>query len=111
VPYKMKVDQPNLAKGEKILIPGLGAFANGETHDITDEQAEGFRRYNMVLKDVLDDNGQRTGRVTEELGLSLTDANIYGVKVEQLNEPKTAPTKPQPNVKVTPNNPDNGGGE
>lgn len=113
MPYRMKVDQPNLAKGEEVLIPGLGAFANGETHDITDEQAETYRQRNAVLEDVLDSKGQRTGRATSKPGPPLIDVNVHGITVEHVEEARQASSKPQPNnktgnVKVTPNN---GGGE
>jgi hypothetical protein len=66
--YKLEVDVPHLPKGEPVQIPGLGTFANGETHEIEKEDAEAYRVYNG-----------RDG----ELGQTLLQAskNMYGVEV------------------------------
>lgn len=45
VAYELKIDDPNLPMGELVMIHGLGSFANGETHEITTEQADSFRNY------------------------------------------------------------------
>ncbi|HVI79821.1 MAG TPA: hypothetical protein VM715_16965 [Candidatus Acidoferrum sp.] len=43
--YSVKVSYPNLAKGQQVLINGLGTFENGSTASVSDEEAETYRAY------------------------------------------------------------------
>jgi hypothetical protein len=46
MPYKLRLNLPSVPKGQEVAFTGLGAFANGSEHDVTDEQAEQFRLLN-----------------------------------------------------------------
>jgi len=41
---KIVVNKPNRAKGSIISIPGLGSFANGETHEVSDDKVRKYRQ-------------------------------------------------------------------
>ena len=40
---RLTVNQPNIPPGMEIEIPGLGSFANGEIHNVGDEEVESAR--------------------------------------------------------------------
>jgi hypothetical protein len=46
MPYKLRLNLPTVPKGQEVAFTGLGAFANGSEHEVTDEQAELFRLFN-----------------------------------------------------------------
>jgi hypothetical protein len=43
--YSVKVDYPNMPKGQQVLISGLGTFENGSTAAVSDEDAAAYRAY------------------------------------------------------------------
>lgn len=48
VEYEMTVDLPNLPKGVLVQIVGLGSFENGNTYEVTAEEARVFRSRHSV---------------------------------------------------------------
>ena len=102
MPYMLTVDSPNLAEGAPVFIRGLGSFENGKAYEISDEQDEAFRQANMV-----DVGGVDTDPGTEEepnpsygaytpkyeLGPSLGDVQIHGVKIEKSGDTPATDTK------------------
>ena len=47
--YKLEVNLPNRDKGSVVNIVGLGTFVNGESYDISEEDAERFMRLGSHL--------------------------------------------------------------
>jgi hypothetical protein len=104
VGYKIKVDLPNRPKGAEISIPGLGAFENGKTYDVTDEQAGAFRRARGKMVDDVDGEGNKVGNKLEPCP-PLDELQIHGVSVEKTSEKAQGTSKPNDagptgNVKV-----------
>ncbi len=83
MPYQLKIEQPNLAEGADVLIHGLGTYANGQTHEVTDEEEENFRIVNSVDTGGVDDDPESDtfGAYVPNIqpGPSLLEANILGV--------------------------------
>jgi hypothetical protein len=71
--YQLKLSLPNLSKGAKVGISGLGEFENGKTHTISSEQAERFRHANAEVVDAGEpsEDGRRPVRL--ELGPPITE--------------------------------------
>ena len=69
---KLRVDSKTLPKGKLVTIKGLGAFENGKTHDISDEQEARFRSINSVVVTETDSEGVTHTKV--ELGPTLKQA-------------------------------------
>lgn len=69
---KLKVNSKTLPKGKLVTIKGLGAFENGKTHDITDEQEARFRTINSVVVSETNKKGETETKTV--LGPSLSDA-------------------------------------
>lgn len=44
--FKVKMNQPNLEKGAKVTVSGLGELVNGETVEFDDEAEDLFKLYN-----------------------------------------------------------------
>jgi hypothetical protein len=105
VPYSMKIDQPNLGDEGELMIHGLGTFKNGQTYDITDEQAQVFRE--ATARDsgevISDPEHELHGvqQLARELGPSLLDAQIYGVTVTEVGSSKDD----DPPATLTPSSP------
>jgi hypothetical protein len=59
MPYKMKVNQPNLAKEAPVAIMGLGEFMNGVVRDVSDEEASTFAALHARHVPTYDENGVR----------------------------------------------------
>jgi hypothetical protein len=104
--YKMKVDIPNRPKGAEIMIPGLGAFENGKSYSIEDEQAEAFRRARGKIVDKTDEEGNRVGNKLE-LSPPLDELHFHGIVIEKVGTPagtsKPNDVGPTGNVKVQSN--------
>ena len=47
--YKLEVNLPNRDKGSIVNITGLGTFVNGESYDISDEDAQRFMQLGSHL--------------------------------------------------------------
>lgn len=62
--YSLTLDLPNLDKGAEVELDGLGVFKNGETHEISDEDAENFRMRHQTQK--LVKVNKKTGASTYE---------------------------------------------
>jgi hypothetical protein len=102
--YRMKVNLPNRPQGVEISIPGLGAFENGKTYDVTDEQATAFRRARGKMVDDVDAKGNKVGNKLEPCP-PLDELSIFGVVVEKTSEKTQGSSKPNDvgptgNVKV-----------
>lgn len=41
--WRLEVNDPGLSKGVELSLPGIGIVVNGETHDVTNEQAALFK--------------------------------------------------------------------
>lgn len=102
MPYRVKVNDPSRPKGDKVerdeklvVVPGLGAFENGTTTEISDEQAEAYRDYHSRMVDVeADDRPVFSGAADVELrrGPSVLEAfrDHPTVKVEKVEAAKPA---------------------
>jgi hypothetical protein len=105
VSYKVKVNDPSRPKGDKaelndrlIVVPGLGAFENGTTTEISDEQAEAYSDLSSQMVDVeSDDRPVFSGAADVELrrGPSVVEAfkDHPTVKVEKVETAKPAAAK------------------
>jgi hypothetical protein len=97
VPYRMEINQPNLADGAELWIHGLGMFKNGETYDITDEQAEKYRLDNARDSGEIESDSESphfgVQHLARELGPSLLDVDIHGITVTEVtaNAPSSRP--------------------
>jgi hypothetical protein len=47
--YTITVNLPSTGKGQKVQIPGLGTFKNGQTAEVTKEMADAFRTFQTDL--------------------------------------------------------------
>jgi hypothetical protein len=54
VKYVLELDVPGEPDGAGIEIPGLGVFANGGTHEITEAQASDFRHRTATSQTIED---------------------------------------------------------
>lgn len=82
--YSVTVDMPNLPKGEEVEISGLGRFENGKTTTVSKEEAEAFRTFHQRVSYERDENGALI--TVTEIGPTLLQANILGVKVETVKD-------------------------
>jgi hypothetical protein len=98
VVYTIDFDLPGTAKGQSVQVAGLGEFENGSSYDVTREEADAFRSYNIRQESHHNEDGQL---VTEtHLGPTLLQAfeHTEGVTVtttqpnQQRNDP---PKKPE----------------
>ena len=83
VVYELEINQPNLPKGELVQIPGLGAFANGEKHEITEPEHEAFRAFNQTSVPITDEETGAIVGAERKNGPTLLEASksMYGVEV------------------------------
>ena len=42
MPFEVKFEDETIAKGQAVIVDGIGEFANGETRTVTDEENELF---------------------------------------------------------------------
>lgn len=83
--YKMTVQMPNLPKGTKVAIDGLGIFENGYEYDVSAEEAENYRSRNTVQTFHHDDEGNLI--VETEIGPTLlqTTKKYDGIDVVKMS--------------------------
>ncbi len=76
--YKLTVNMPNLPKGDDVIIDGLGVFKNGETSEVTAEQAAYFRRHHggLAWDEAAEADVWKDGRTLLE-----ASKNMFGVEV------------------------------
>jgi hypothetical protein len=88
MPYKLRLSLPNIPKGVKVALHGLGEFANKQEHSISDDLADFFRAMNSKQQEVADAKPDEEGRVAYETvpGPTLLDAfkNVEGVSVVEV---------------------------
>ncbi len=79
--HKVTVNDPTVPKGTVIGIKGLGAFENGKSTNVSDEDEDAFRAINGVVVSTTDKKGVTS--VSREPGPSLTDAvkSMHGVEL------------------------------
>lgn len=66
--YKVTVNDPTIPDGHDVEVPGLGVFKNGNTRQISEEDADYYRTVNAQLVDVeTDDRPAWTGAAAVEL--------------------------------------------
>lgn len=88
MPFTVKVDMPNLPKGNKVQVHGLGQFENGKAVKVSDEQAETFRLMNATPQK------QPDGSTKMEPGPALDEANFpEGVTVTAEGQKASATSK------------------
>lgn len=88
VKYVLTLDVPGTPKGHGIEIPGLGVFANGDEHEITEAQARSYRAANPVAQAVVGDNNEILG-VDVKQGSTLLQASrraMEGITVSTYDE-------------------------
>jgi hypothetical protein len=61
--YKLKLSLPNLPKGEKVVLHGLGEFANGHDHTITKAMVDHYNASLATVEEVPDAERDEEGRV------------------------------------------------
>jgi hypothetical protein len=84
--YVVTLDDPSLARGQKVHVPGLGELTNKSKVVVDEGQASQFRRYNGVV-----------GPSGLELGPTLLKANLgpyIQVEVVRDEAPQAAPDAP-----------------
>lgn len=69
--YEMKLDFPNLNKGDLVEVDGLGVFENGASYQISEEEAEQYRSTRPTVTTSTSKKGQMT--TTSELGPTLLE--------------------------------------
>lgn len=81
--YNIQFDLPNLAKGAEINIGGLGSFINGQSFNVTDEEAEQFRVFGTTYTSETDESGFLT--LTAVKGKNLREAfdGVPGITVSE----------------------------
>src|SRR5689334_979644 len=89
VVYEVDLDVPGRPKGDQIQIAGLGTFSNGDSHEITDDQAQAFRVSRSTTEPVLGDDDEVLGS-ERVLGPTLLQAskNMNGVSVTTVTSSK-----------------------
>lgn len=78
MPYKLKINQQNLAPGAEVQIGGLGVFENGKVYKISDDQARAFQVHHGRVV------AGEDGKSVYELGPKITEVKIHGVQAEVL---------------------------
>ena len=63
--YTIAIDMPNLPKGGKLEIDGLGEFVNGETAEVSDVDADSYQARKATLDQKYDDQGFLHGTLVE----------------------------------------------
>ena len=56
--YTIALDYPNLPVGGTLIIDGLGEFENGQSYDISDEDAAQYQARKAVISSDYDEKGQ-----------------------------------------------------
>lgn len=83
VAYVMEIDVEGSPKGEEFQIAGLGTFKNGETYEVTKEEADAYRTYHSRQKPILEEGTNAILGSELENGPTLLQAakGMHGVKV------------------------------
>jgi hypothetical protein len=107
VTYELKVDMPNLSKGQSVGITGLGEFENGKTYVISDEDHDRWQQANAILEDELDDNDLPTGRVVPRSPGTLLTAlkNVEGLEIKKVSKDAKGREAEQKAVEMPENSP------
>lgn len=45
MPFEVKFEDETIAKGQAVIVDGIGEFANGETRLVTDDENESFKTF------------------------------------------------------------------
>ena len=45
MPFEVKFEDETIAKGQAVIVDGIGEFVNGETRIVTDEENESFKTF------------------------------------------------------------------
>jgi hypothetical protein len=113
IAYVLTVDVPGLRKGEKLAIDGIGEVTNGQTVEITRDEADAFRTAHQTQKVETDKDGNMIVETVQ--GPTLLQAfrkdEAFTVEVadNQPDEPDEPDPEPDPEPEDEPD--DNEGGE
>jgi len=88
LPYNVIIDHPSIGEGTDLYIHGLGTFKNGTTTEVSDAQIDHYRAAHSVVN--VSNPHPETGRRkhTPALGRSPVDQDIFGVRVEHIDDEK-----------------------
>jgi len=97
VAYVLELDVPGTPKGQEVEIPGLGVFKNGQSYDITEDEAENYRNANVVAETKtvkVKDGDQKRDVVVSEISQGPTLLQAFQGQEDILVSTPAAP-KPQ----------------
>jgi hypothetical protein len=81
--YRITIQQDNLPEGAEVQIAGLGAFENGQSYNVSEEEHDRFRSQHSHQQDVIDPVTDRVLSAEVVPGPPLEECQIYGVTVEK----------------------------
>lgn len=94
MPYKLKLNLPNVPEGVTVTVIGLGDFENGKEYSISDSLATQFRVVNATLEAVPGAEPDKEGRIERKHvpGPTLVQAfkNHPHITVVSVTTPKPA---------------------
>jgi len=93
--YEMTIDMDNLAKGADVEVDGLGLFKNGETVEVSDEDAENFRLRHQRVEHTFDEEGKLHVEVSPGPTLLEAFRGVDGVEVSVKKEQKPQGNPPK----------------
>jgi hypothetical protein len=87
VKYVLELDVPGLDNKAEVEIPGLGVFQNGQTHEITEQQASDYRVRMATAEPVYDDDDIIIGSEVSQgpTVLQASRAMMEGISVSTAN--------------------------
>jgi hypothetical protein len=85
MPYNVIVDHPNIGEEGELYIHGLGTFKNGTTTEVSDQQIDLYRAAHAVVN-ISNPNAEGRVKHLPALGRHPVDLNIYGVRVEKVED-------------------------
>jgi hypothetical protein len=91
--YTLTIDLPDLPKGELVQIPGLGTFENGESYEVSKQDADAYRAYNSTQEPVIDEETQAVLGSEMTLGPTLLQASqsmMEGITVTTVSASTTS---------------------
>lgn len=71
--YKITLNLPGLSKDDSVTIDGIGELKNGDTYEVSAEEAEAFRNAHMRPVESVDSSSGET-RVENQPGPTLYEA-------------------------------------